>query len=451
MSNLRRYQASLLPALAVVFGLSLLIWIFNFTNQHNWHQIYFEGQHAYRNAILTTIPTTLCLILYYCVRRVNVKGLSVYGGLYAAGLWVILSQLTLRRRHVLSNLYGFYPLNTGIADWKAVTSNYLNCHHGLNCDPQGILTGTHQLLGLAFFLKWDLPNYLTGLGIAFLLGFSILKYSARHDAEILGIGILVSPSFIFCIERGNTDLLAMLIVIFAINSNRANKFILIGCAYIAGAIKPFFFGLIFALKMRFRFFLGIGISFIALYMFQSSFDFVHVQRARIATYYYPRNQIGVDQLPAAMVQFIRNHLTQTDTGWVGYSAFRLSLILGIGFIFFAVALKLISSSDSVSKVTDSELQLRSFGILAIFSLIYFSGSQVSYTVWILGLGLIPLLRKLMNERISWKFALLGIASTGISLWIVRNITIWYAVYFYLPILVRHLLELVKGKGDVTRT
>ena len=128
-----------------------------------------------------------------------------------------------------------------------------------------------------------------------------------------------------------------------------------------------------------------------------------------------------------------------------------STIIGIGFIFFAVALKLISSSDSVSKVTDSELQLRSFGILAIFSLIYFSGSQVSYTVWILGLGLIPLLRKLMNERISWKFALLGIASTGISLWIVRNITIWYAVYFYLPILVRHLLELVKGKGDVTRT
>jgi hypothetical protein len=337
-----------------------------------------------------------------------------------------------------SNFYRYTYITPHLADWVFIPS-FVGCNDGTGCDPLGRFP--------AYGLGWKFLLPLANLNLSiFILAFStsylcfqIYKLAQHLSYPLIGTALIISPSFVFSLERGNSDLFLAGVVILGIQLTKSRIQTNVFIASFLGALKPFFVAFILREKVK-KVHLAVSVLFIGFIVLWSyGFDFSRIRDSRLATLYAPYVEFGIDQLPSIFIQSIFN---KTNEWSPDYFYFQKSLLAGVFFFFLgAVILKLIgiSSQAGVFNLNFDFKSEKNKSLVLIFSMLYLlsylSGSQVWYKTWFSFPLLFLIVHKYQSGTTRVKFftavldVLMVLSVFGISIWSVRTVgTLLLALY-----------------------
>jgi hypothetical protein len=246
-----------------------------------------------------------------------------------------------------------------------------------------------------------------------------------HHKSLM-ILLAISPSWIFILERGNSTLIVMSLVVLVGGLSLKTELSKALSYLLLGAMKPFFFGALLGIK-NLKTFMFSGFLSIFVYLASLNFDFSTIKESRIATIYYPSSQIGVDQLPAFIIQMITARINQEVQPWDGSSIFIVSQLLGLACLIITICLLIKCAPQLVRRTIRSANSLSDLSIscTGIYLVFYLSGSQVSYSAWISFPFLCFIATHVLTSRVKvFEIILLcysAFATIGINNWFARSI------------------------------
>ena len=269
-------------------------------------------------------------------------------------------------------------------------------------------------------------------GSVFYTLFELSRLSNHLNFPSLVLLILVSPSLIFSIERGNSDIFLYALVLLGLHvKSKSHIFSLVFTSFLV-SMKPFFIAFIFRNQPKKMILFLSSIIFIAVYLLSMDSRLSDIKKARLSTLYPPASQIGAEQIPSFFIQFYSNHLQKVDLPWDGgVKLYYFSLGIGV-LLTFLISLVfvrnhfLVELSSGVSQLNEyfKNVVLVSAGI---FLVSYLSGSQVSYKSWMASPVIFLMIRQLTlqskqkNLRIVLFYSLVILGCFGVSIWILRSL------------------------------
>jgi hypothetical protein len=397
----------------------------------------FSHQEALKSAYFEDLVTIFFAIVsvsvpvYFLVRmpisrnihNVSKTLTSVIGGV----VWFVFANLDSDKRSALSKVFGFPATSSGLMDWLAIPA-LIRCSDGTGCDPFQRVGGYGYGFKLFFFLSQDkIANIFGSLSFGFLC-FAILHFSEKILNVNLGFAIILSPSFIFSLERGNSDLFVASFIFLLLMYTRANKYRDSIFALYLVTLKPFFFAYVFRLRddSNLKYFLLPPA--LLLYIASMRFDLNLIRESRIATLYYPSTQFGVDQIPNFFLHFYEGFRTKKIIEWNESPIYLASLMFGlialvIVWLIFRIQINLLLNSYLSDREENETATIKIF--TAIFLIAYLSGSQVSYKTWFAFpiLAFILSIKNVDTKKHTPAYFLGAIsllATLGMNIWWVRN-------------------------------
>jgi hypothetical protein len=390
-------------------------------------QSYFGNFERIALASVSFMPVLAAL---YCVRFIDKPWLGTFIPILA-GLGVILSySSTLEMREFFSRLYGIYLVQVGLADWLFIP-NFIGCQDSSGCDPLGRVPG-YGLSWKAFvFLSNEtLSVYVLAIAAVYVI-FEVGRFANNIDLPFLNLAILLSPSFLFALERGNSDILLFAFVLLGTRLMGKYRSLDFPVALFLSTLKPFFFGYIFRLMPRKRYVLATLPLFFLCYFWSMSSNFQLIKSVRVSTLYPPLNQIGAEQLPSFLIQFVLSGLTKKNLNWNGgIEIFYVSLIAGLVLTILMGLLtlryfKVNELFNDISELPPRQRQLTWIS-MGVFIIVFLSGSQVSYKTWMVFPLFFLLLKSTIKKgsqygKLNLIFvSLIACGCLGINVWVLRT-------------------------------
>lgn len=339
-------------------------------------------------------------------------------------------------RQDIAKFFRFNAINPHLADWIFIPA-YIACPDDSGCDPLG--------RSPAYGVGWKLLFLLSNLNFSIFLlavttGFvcaQIYKYAAVHGHALLGSAIIVSPSFLFAVERGNSDLFVVGLILVALSLSMKSKVFNLAFSIFMVTLKPFFAGIYMSRRHKLKGILLILPIFATALLASYKFDFLRIQESRKATLFSPYSVFGVDQIPALFIQ----QDTVASVRWSpSYDLFRLSFLSGvISFIFLLAILVYCQYPGITIRSLGQNVEEKADRLTVVFSavylLTYLSGSQVWYKTWF-AFPILFLIIKKYNQSPEdgslWKAIpdmLMILSIFGISIWSLRSLgTLFLALY-----------------------
>jgi hypothetical protein len=334
------------------------------------------------------------------------------------------------QRQMAASFYRYTYISPHLADWAFIPS-FISCKDTSGCDPFGRFPAYGQAWKILLPLSnLNLSIFILAITTSFFC-FQLYKLANKWQQPFVATALIISPSFVFSLDRGNSDLflagMIMLSLIFTKSSNLSNLLI----ASFLGSLKLFFAAFIFREKLR-KLHVILFLPIIVVSIFWSyGFSLERIRQSRILTLYSPYVEFGVDQLPSFFVQQISN---QSKEWSADYYFFQKSLVIGL-LMFLCVAAFIavrqlrfhIQPFDLSSKFANTEDKsvLLVFSALYLFS--YLSGSQVWYKTWFAFPILFLIVHKYQEGTIGIKFyivlmdVVMVISVLGISVWSLRTV------------------------------
>jgi hypothetical protein len=430
-SFLKRQLTYAFPFLIFVLAWILVI-IASQTASSELFEAYFEYDVVFLLAFVSLLPSLFSLLISSNEDSKNSNvylELPIIIALFASVCWFLSYLFPQEARVTVSKLLGIYPMNLGLADWLAIPS-FIGCENDLGCDPFGRGWVYGDGWRLFFFLDNVQASIIFGGIFTGLFMYIASKFLTTSSGPFLAICFATSPAVLFSIERGQTDIalafFSALILIFH-NNNRTNKLRQILCCLFCIALatlKPFFIVIVLGLSIKLIWKLTtVSLGAIA-YFASMGFDLERINAARTETLYWPRNLIGIDQIPSLFIKVFRNYHNQIWKGW-DPTDYKLSLLVGIiAFaIVFGLSLLLVGkSSFDYSIPSPKELSVV-LAFSSLYLITFLSGSQVNYKSWF-AFPTIAFIMQQPYKKSLLRFSLVVLCffgASGVNVWLLRNI------------------------------
>jgi hypothetical protein len=411
--------------LAVTYMLQM-IFVKN-TSQSNLVPFYFESATVYSFAVLSYVPVILifCAGLNFQNFRVRIT-ISVLGAL--AIVFSYLSNDVIRG--FISNFYGFVPMPVGLADW-VIIPNYVDCEDSSGCDPFGRFHGYGLGWKLLVPLGSDGFSVVVLSATLFYILFELSRLSAHLDLPSLVLPLLISPSMIFSIERGNSDIFLYALVLMGLHVKSKSQIFNIVFTSFLVSMKPFFFAFILKNLPKKVVLIPASIFLVGIYLASMAGGLSDIKKARLSTLYPPASQIGAEQIPSFLIQFYLNHHHKANLPWDGgIGLYYLSL--GIGITLLLLSLLMVARHNFSNQLSSATAQLADYPknvvlvSAGIFLLSYISGSQVTYKSWMAFPIVLLIIKQLIFNGSKNSYILIFICTLaiigcfGINIWVLRS-------------------------------
>jgi hypothetical protein len=385
------------------------------------------------------------------LERKNSKKNHNLMAILAVLLWLFFYFANLNSREIFYNYFGIPPMLSGLSDFTVIT-DLLNCGNQSGCDrfgrPQAYGSGWNYL----FFLGYEDFSIIIG-GIAlYYLTYKISEYLEKFSNNKFSIFIILSPSYLFAIERGNTDIMISASIFFVMSLITKNKaksdklikvFVFLFSVFLA-SLKFMFFPVIFFAKYRNLTLLLLLGSLFFVTIWSYRFDFQYISYIKNYQTYFPVSTFGVDQMPKFFVYSALNLDYRILEVWQNPTYSRMSQIIGIAFM-MAIYILLKPNIEKFLKNNYSNYLNDPIFIvfLTIYFVTYIFGTQVNYKLFLL----FPLLI-LVESYICSKskkniiginiivFTIIGIF--GLNIWMLRSIGTFVIGVLTLGVLVSYV-------------
>ena len=367
-------------------------------------------------------------------------------------LWFFFYFANLESREIFYNYFGIPPMLSGLSDFTLIT-DLLNCGNQSGCDrfgrPQAYGAGWNYL----FFLGYEEFSIIIG-GIAlYYLTYKISEYLEKFSNYKFSVFIILSPSYLFAIERGNTDIIISASIFFMMslitkNKDKSDKlikvFVFLFSVFLA-TLKFMFFPVIFLAKYRnlTLFLILSSLFFVTLWSYR--FDFQYISYIKNYQTYFPISTFGVDQIPKFFVYSTLNLDSKNLEVWQNPTYSRISQIIGIAFL-LVIYIMLKQNIEKFLKNNYSNYLNDPIFIvfITIYFVTYIFGTQVNYKLFLL----FPLLILVENYICSnSKKNIFGIIIVvfmlisifGLNIWMLRSIGTFIIGVLTLGVLVRYVI------------
>jgi hypothetical protein len=428
----------------IVFMSWLMLRSSSWTRKRDLFAVFFGDQTNFFLGVIAIIPVVLVAGFIKLDWHGNTDAkIPWIGFIYGFGVWTISYMQTAGSRAIFSQANGFASMPSGLADWWTIP-DLVNCRDSTDCDRLGRPAIYGHGWKALFLLGNNRIALLAGALAAGYVCYSIIKYSNKMSITSSALIVLISPSMVFSLERGQSDIFAIALVMLIINSKFQNKTLIFLLSLFMTSLKPFFAPLYLKVKPKLLHIILLSPIYLFVYFLSMSFSFTNISIARNATLYPPNYQIGVDQLPSLFIQLTNSSYMIEPSIWKGAQSFKSSLIFGLVlyFVILAVSRKMfILHFQTHFQEAGKQLENQLVQIFSgIFLLIFLSGSQVYYKAWISFPILFVLLKKLLEEEDNfspWLGVLTAISllgTIGINIWPIRTIGT-----FFVALLAGHVL------------
>jgi hypothetical protein len=425
--------------------ISQVIFVKN-TSQSNLIPFYFESGTVYTLAVLSYVPLILIFSagLNSLDSRVRIM-ISTLGAL--AIVFSYFSNDVIRG--LISNFYGFVPMPIGLADW-VIIPNYVDCEDSGGCDPFGRFHGYGLGWKLLVPLGSEVFSVLVLSATLFYILFELSRLSTHLNLPSLVLALVISPSMIFSIERGNSDIFLYALVLLGLRVKNKSQIFNLVFASLLVSMKPFFITFILKNLPKKLVIIPASIFLVGIYVASMDGGLSDIKKARLSTLYPPASQIGAEQIPSFFIQFYLNHYQKTNLPWNGgIEVYYLSLGIGVALLLLSLLVVvrkkfLYQLSSALDQLTDyhKNIVLVSAGV---FLVSYISGSQVTYKSWMAFPIILLIIKQLIfnsgkNSYTLLLFCTLAIIGCfGINIWALRSVgtfllaaiclgVLWYAYF-----------------------
>jgi len=399
---------------------------------------FFEDNSEFILAVTVYLPILLLLATLTTSSKQGHLTIGALGFLFGVASWFISYNFTSSARTIFSQLNGFYPMSTGLGDWWSIP-DIVGCRDNTGCARSGGTNG--------YGIGWRILSPLANDKIALILGgvmagyvcYGIAKYAYQMNIQSASLMVFLSPSMIFSLERGQSDIFLVGLIFIFLSFKKVNAVTSALVTMALLAMKPFFVVAFLRDKPKALRILLLAPIFLLTYLFSMNFSFVDIQNARNSTLYWPKSQFGVDQLPSLFIQFFDKKYHVNEIYWQGATSFRLSLVVGLIVFALVYAASLKRSLRHLNVLNLDSLELPERNLILIFSslylLMYLSGSEVAYKTWVAFPILILSLRRFLELKKRAKpsvivfMSLILFGGFAIHIWTLRSIgTFMLAIY-----------------------
>jgi hypothetical protein len=391
---------------------------------------FFEDKTEFMLAVTAYIPVIVLIAMLTMASRKNFKIVSVLGFIYGAGFWFMSYNFTVGARAIFSQFSGFAAMPSGLADWWTIP-DLVACKLPTDCDR----LGRPPIYGHGWKLLVPLANdrvalILGGLMAGFVC-YSIGKFSHGLKVPAAALMVFLSPSMIFSLERGQSDIFVVGLILIFLSIKKVNSVVQVLVTMFLVSLKPFYVVAYLRSKPKISRILLFAPLFLLTYLVSMNFKFAEIKYARVATVYPPKYQIGVDQIPSMAIQLFDKKFQVDPLVWKGAESFKYSLIAGL--ILFALVYfsSIKYSLRHLNVLSLDSLELSERNIVLVFSslylLVYLSGSQVAYKAWvvfpvlILSLSRFLQLKERANPAVIVFLSLILFGGFAIDIWALRAI------------------------------
>jgi hypothetical protein len=410
------------------FFIFLGILINFFLKEQQLVSAYFENNDSLFFASMSFIPVLGILLIGFEGQRFFRPAIVAV----IASFGVVISYLsTYEMRVTFSKLYGISPMPIGLGDWMFIPS-FINCEDASGCDPLNRIAAYGSSWKFLFPLANEFLSVLILAAAVFYIMYEVGRFAFYLKLPFLQVMLFLSPSFLFSLERGNSDLFLFALILLGIRFISKFPYIDIVYGIFLSTFKPFFIGYIFKRMPRKRvLFLSIPI-FIFFYLWSMKLDATLIRSVRSALLYPPVYQIGVDQIPSYFLQQYLSIKNNANAAWNGsLELFYPSLVLG-GLSLLFVTLLLLryfptkSVVEEINSLPERFAQL-TWVTMAVFLIVFLSGSQVSYKSWMAYPIIFVYIKmvitsSVLKDRLPTSIgALLVFGGLGINIWTLRNL------------------------------
>ena len=446
ITNFLLYSITLSVAFIFIFNGNLLV------------KSYFGTFEEVIFASVSFIPVITSLY----IAKLYKKPLPV--GLFAgfAGVGIILSYLSsLEMRELFSRLYGIYLVQVGLADWLFIP-NFVGCQDPSGCDPLGRVPGYGLTWKVLLFLSNETFSVFVLAVAALYVIIEVGRFSNILGFPFLQLTILVSPSFLFAIERGNSDILLFALIILGTRLSGKYRGLDLSMAFILTTLKPFFFGYIFKQMPSKRILMMSIPIFFTCYFWSMNSSLQLIKSVRVSTLYPPFNQIGAEQLPSFLIQFLLTGMKKQNLPWdSGIEIFYVSLIAGLflTILIGLITLRYFDVNDLLFEISKlpSRYSRLTWVSMGVYLLVFLSGSQVSYKSWmVFPLMFISLKSAIKNGKSYGKMNLIFVSllifgCLGINFWLLRTMGTLFLAGLCLALFSCHYFPTLKTKAIFQRS
>ncbi len=417
---------------SVVFLLfaRLIIQAATWTRQRELLSNFFEVDTEFMLAVIAYIPLILLIAILANSNSINSKVISITGFVYGASFWLISYNFTTGGRAIFSQLNGFAAMPTGLADWWTIP-DLVGCKISTDCDR----LGRPPIYGHGWKLLAPLANdrvsLILGAAMAGYVCYSVGKLAQSFNVPNVAIMFYISPSLIFSLERGQSDIFVVGLIFLFLNYQKSGKILNAVVAMFFVTLKPFFVVAFLKNRPPIRRVFYLTPLFIICYLLSINFNLSNVKYARLATIYPPKYQMGIDQIPSLFFQMSDPKYLINAINWKGVDSYKLSLIAGL-LIFMVVSMisvRIYSKKinflrlDQLSKFQENCLTV----FAALYLIVYLSGSQVAYKSWVVIPVIIFTLSRFLNleqhaepNKIIF-LTLIMFGGFAVDIWILRSI------------------------------
>jgi hypothetical protein len=422
--------ALLISSVVALLFARLIVQASKWTRQRELLTNFFEDDTEFMLAIVVYIPLILLIGMLANSNLMNSKVISISGFIFGASFWLISYNFTTGGRAIFSQLNGFSAMPTGLADWWTIP-DLVDCKIPTDCDR----LGRPPIYGHGWKLLLPLANdrisLVLGAAMAGFVCYSIGKLAHNFGVPIVAIMFYLSPSLIFSLERGQSDIFVVGLIFIFLNYQKSGKTLNAIVAMFLVTLKPFFVVAFLKNRPSFSKIFILAPIFIMCYLFSIGFNLSNVKYARLATIYPPEYQIGIDQIPSLIIQIIDPKYQINPTIWKGIDSYKLSLIVGITLFMVISAIAIRKYAMRINFLKLSQLSKFQENNLLVFSalylIVYLSGSQVAYKSWVVVPIIIFTLSRFLDldqpaepSKIIF-LTLIMFGGFAIDIWILRSI------------------------------
>ena len=355
------------------------------TRQRELLSNFFENDTKFMLAVIAYLPLILLIGMLTSSNLMNVKIISISGFIFGACFWLISYNFTSGGRAIFSQLNGFSAMPTGLADWWTIP-DLVDCKIPTDCDR----LGRPPIYGHGWKLLLPLANdkisLILGAIMAGFVCYSLGKLAHNFGVPIVAVMFYLSPSLIFSIERGQSDLFVIGLILIFLSYQRSTKALNAIVAMFLVTLKPFFVVAFLKNRPSFKWIFALTPIFMLCYLISIRFNLSNVKFARLATIYPPEYQIGIDQIPSLIVQMLDPRYQIDPTIWRGVDSYKLSMTVGIALFMVISVFTIRRYSTRINVLRLEQLTKFQENNLIVFSalylIVYLSGSQVAYKSWV---------------------------------------------------------------------
>lgn len=393
---------------------------------------FFESKSYYLLSVITLVPLLFATVTIFNPTSESSKYLPIIGSGFGVLIWFSSYYFPQDVRNIFSQFYLIPAMPNGLGDWWAVP-DLIRCRDSSGCDRLGRGDGYGHGWKILIFLENNQVALVLGAITAGITCYFIGRLALNFNLPMASLLIYLSPSLLFSLERGQSDLFLVGTVCLLLSMNWLRKSFLFSfsVAALLVSMKVFFVGyLLRGIPRMWKLLIAAPFLFFVFY-WSYGFSYARINFARMSTLYPPNLVFGSDQFPAFFKQIRNKFYSDNASGWLGGVEYHSSLKLGVFSLMSMVIFYYWRNQIKVTKFVESipsPILMDFVNVFSAFYLIsYLSGSQVNYKCF-LGFPVVFAILNFINNSKSKKnfilyfwaaFCILGVS--GLNIWLLRTV------------------------------